>query len=351
MGELSFQDAGDTLKIWAEDCGGPQGQEVFVSTFIPPFRMFADVDRSIYYPHYFSWMGEAREMSVLPVLQRLNQWMGSGRWGLVTNSASVEVVGETMGENNIVCVRMWSGLPSNASVDMTFDWWSMAPDGPLERIALGRMKTTWVEVLRHGSVKPAELPSFYADFLKRVGPQYDAPDTLPTLPEPLRDVSLGETLFKAKQGPRAEVPLATKSFETSQYHSNIVSNIYFSNYAMWLAKMREHYFWSIAPQLYVPGAQPGVLKCLHCAVHHLREVMPFEVIEVTMALRGLYGNGVELYFEFFRKNPDGTRTKVAYGDHRAAWMAKGADGRSQVRPLPPELARPLRQAATALIHA
>lgn len=76
--------------------------------------------------------------------------------------------------------------------------------------------------------------------------------------------------------------------------------------------------------------------------------MPFDVIHITMALSGLYENGVELYFEFFREDADGTRTKVAYGDHRAVWMARDARGRSVAKSLPRKLAEPLQQAANVL---
>jgi hypothetical protein len=89
-------------------------------------------------------------------------------------------------------------------------------NGPIERLAFGQLKTTWVEILGHGMVRPEPFPPFYHDFMQRMAPRHAAPTILQPMPEPFRDAPLGRTLFKAKNGPRALVPLAEKSFETSQ---------------------------------------------------------------------------------------------------------------------------------------
>lgn len=246
---------------------------------------------------------------------------------------------------------MCSGAPVQSSVELFFEWTSLGLAGPIERIAVGRMKTTWVEVMDHGLVKPVEFPTFYRDFIDRMSPRRGEPEIVATTPEPLRHVSLGEAIFKAKHGPRAVVPLASKSFESSLYDSTIVRNIYFSNYAMWMAKIREHYFWSLAPHVYVTANSSEILKCLQCGLNYLREGMPFDTIHVTMAMKALYEKGLDLYFEFFREDPDGTRVKLAYGNHRAVWMARDAEGRFSPASLPREIARPLRQAANLLAHA
>lgn len=102
MGGLSFQQADELLKISLESSAGPDGREIFVRTFIPGFRMFSDLDRTLYFPHFFNLMGETRELLALPILDRINQFVSTGKWSIVTNTASLDVLGEQMGEHNIV---------------------------------------------------------------------------------------------------------------------------------------------------------------------------------------------------------------------------------------------------------
>lgn len=157
MAGLTFQQAGELLKVTIEDTGGPQGQEVFVNKFIPNFKIFASLDRTLYFPHFFSWMGETRELSASPVLHHISELTSTGKWGLVTNNASLEILGERMGEDNVLQVRLWAGDmhgPTGSTVELFFEWVSWGNEGPLERIAFARMKTTWVEILGHGLVRP-----------------------------------------------------------------------------------------------------------------------------------------------------------------------------------------------------
>jgi enediyne polyketide synthase len=349
MAGLAFHEVGELLKVSIEETGGPQGQEVFVNKFIPNFKMFANLDRTLFFPHYFSWMGETRELAAAPILCKISDAVSTGKWGLVTNNATLEILGEKMGEDNVVQVRLWSGHahgPANSTVELHFEWVSWDSQGPTERLAFARMKTTWVEVLGHGQVRPVPLPDFYAEFIDEMSPRYEAPDRLSPLPEPLRNVAVGQPLFKAKNGPRARVFLADKAFETTLYDSNLVGNLYFSNYAMWMAKLREAYFFSLAPDLFRGFGEQGVLKCLRCNIDHLREGMPFDTIYVSMSLKNLFENGADLYFEFFKQDANSQKTKLAFGDHRAVWMTQKADGQWSPDPLPEPIGNALLQAAT-----
>lgn len=346
---ITFEQASDLLKLVADKTGGPQDQEVLINKFIPNFRMFANLDRSLYFPNFFSWMGEIRELSAAPVLRQIGDLATTGKWGLVTNNASLQILGETMGEDNIIEARIWTAGslhgPANSTMEIVFEWVSWADGGPIERIALGRMKTTWVEVLAHGLVRPEKFPPLLHDFMSSMEARNDAPDTLRSLPEPLRNVDMGEVLFQAKNGPRAQVFLTDKSYETSLYDSNLVGNLYFANYSMWMAKLREAYFFALAPNLYRGIGEQGTLKCLSCNIDHLREGMPFDTIYATMSLQTLYRTGADLYFEFFKKEPDGRTTKLAFGNHKAIWMVRDASGKSVPSAMPKSFADTLLAAA------
>ena len=341
---VSWQEVGEFLRTTADFTGGPQQQETLVRTYIPPFKLFCDVDRGLYFPHFFADMGATRELSAAPILDQLHQVVSSGKVGLVTNNASLDILGDRMGNDNIVQVRLWQTTLVGSTVELIFEWRSMERDQPIERIALARMKTTWVEILSHGVVKPEPLPPFYGNFVSTMLPRNNDPDTLLPLPEPYRDLSMGQPLYKAKHGPRATVPLARKSFETSQFESNLVANIYFSNYSVWMARLRESYFFPLATDAYRAGGRLGCLKCVHCSIHHLREGMPFDTIVVTMALKALHENGVELAFEFFREEK-GETVKVAFGEHRAVWLMRDLDGRPLAARLPKTIIQALLTAA------
>lgn len=183
--------------------------------------------------------------------------------------------------------------------------------------------------------------------MKKMAPRYPTSDSLSVLPEPFRNLDLGPVLFKNKNAPRPPTLLADKYFETSLYDANLVGNLYFSNYSMWLAKLREAYFFSLAPALFRGVGEAGVFKCASCNIEHLREGMPFDTIYVTMYLKSLYRAGVDLYFEFFKLESDGQKTKLAFGEHRAVWMQRDNNGRSMPTPLPEPFTAALLQSAAA----
>lgn len=78
----------------------------------------------------------------------------------------------------------------------------------------------------------------------------------------------------------------------------------------------------------------GELLCLECRVDHLREAMPFDRIVVTMALKVLNTFSAAFYFEYFRLEPDGTRIKLAVGEHLAVWVKRDDQGQPVPHPFP-----------------
>ena len=53
--------------------------------------------------------------------------------------------------------------------------------------------------------------------------------------------------------------------------------------------------------------------------------MPFDQIEVVMALRGLYERGLELHFDFY-KVEGGQSVKLATGQYQASWLGSRSEG-------------------------
>lgn len=327
------------LRIDAEP-NGPQDQSVFVHRFIPDFKTFANLNRSIYFAHFFNWMGLSREMSSIPVLDKIRELTETGRWGLVTNWSSIEVLGECRNRERIVEARMWCGKitgSKNSSATLNFDWVSRGPDQIEERIAIGQMGFTWVEIMDHGIVRPAEFPEYYQDFIASMVAKNDKKDSYVPAPEPYRDLEKGSSLFVAPQGPSSSVPLAEKIYQTGLFDANLVGNLYFGNYSIWMGKLRDEFFQGIVPHLYRGIGEEGELTCVKARIQHLREAMPFDDIRVTMAVRAIHSQGLDLYFEFFKVNPHGAPEKLAIGEHSAIWAKDDASGKKVGVPLPSQI--------------
>lgn len=319
---------------------GPQDQSVFVHRFIPDFKTFSNISRSIYFSHFFNWMGSAREMSSLPVLDKIRALTETGRWGLVTNWASIEVLGECRNKDRVVEARMWCGKISgskNSSATLTFDWVSKGENGIEERIATGQMGFTWVEILDHGIVRPAEFPDYYKDFITSMIAKNDQRDSFIPAPEPYRQLEKGENLFRVSEGPNTAVPITKKVFETSLFDANLVGNLYFGNYSIWMGKLRDSYLYSLAPELFRGIGERGEFTCVKSRIQHLREAMPFDSILVTLSLKAVYEQAVDLQFEFYKLGSDGHKEKLATAEHQAIWTRQDKNGAKYSCQIPDEI--------------
>jgi len=334
-----YRDLAQRLVISAEP-NGPQDQSVFVHRFIPDFKTFANLNRSIYFAHFFNWMGQSREMSSLPVLDKIRALTETGRWGQVTNWASIEVLGECRNRDRVVEARMWCGQVGgsrNSSATLNFDWVSLGENGIEERIATGQMGFTWVEILDHGIVRPAEFPAEYRDFIASMIARNDRPNSYIPAAEPYRTLDKGQTLFQAPVGPNTAVNVAQKVFETSLFDANLVGNLYFGNYSIWMGKLRDSYFHGLAPHLYRGIGEAGELTCVSSRIQHLREAMPFDDILVTMGIKAVHQHGVDLQFEFHKVTPDGHTEKLATANHQTIWTRPAANGEKVACELPKEI--------------
>jgi len=159
--------------------------------------------------------------------------------------------------------------------------------------------------------------------------------TLP--PEPIAHLQLDNNEpeeYQAPKGPSIHPILHEQTFDTSLADANIVGNIYFAHYYTWLGHTRDRYFFQLIPEYYRGIGEKGELLCTECLVNHLREAMPFDRIVVTMALKKLTRAHVVLYFEFFRQEQDGKRTKLAYGEQTNVWTKRDAKGKPEATPFP-----------------
>ena len=306
--------------------GGPQGQTVFVHRFPVTFMPAGQLSRKVYYSHYFFWAGEVREASAWPVLKKIADQFSTGEWGGVTNYARLKVLGEAT-TNDQIEARLWAsgnGGPKNSVLDLTFDFRKVLPEGGYERLAWIEQQTTWVRILDHGTAKVEPYPEYYETFLEKMLPRYNAPNLPEPMAEPLKSLYENKEedyLYQAPSGPSVKPILHTQLMETSLEDSNIVGNIYFANYYAWQGKARDHYFYTLIPDYFRGTGERGEMICLHCKVDHLREAMPFDRIEVQMALKAVNKCRARLYFEYFKLEHKYPPLKLATGEARSGMGA------------------------------
>ena len=326
---------------------GPQGQGVFYQCFHVGFRPSARLSRNVYFSNYCFWLGEVREASVWPVLKVLGDDFASGKFGQVTNDTHLYILGEATVKDRIE-VKLWTSGnrgPTNSTMELTYDFRKILPDGSYERVAKCTQNTTWVEVLGHGVVKPQPYPDYYWDFMESphvlLLPQNDSPNILDPLPEPLQKVihscEQQKVIYSAPKGPVIKPVLHEQPIETSLDNSNLVGNVYFANYFSWQGQARDKYLYSLAPEYFRGTGESGELVCLESRVEHLREAMPFDSIIVSMALKELSGFSIVLFFEYFRVEAEGRRTKLAIGEQKAAWVARDKKGNPVPEPFPSKI--------------
>jgi acyl-CoA thioesterase FadM len=113
------------------------------------------------------------------------------------------------------------------------------------------------------------------------------------------------------------------TFSTSSAESNLVGNIYYSHYYHWTGRLIDRYFHAIAPELFTAEGHLGEFRCVRSRVRHLREAMPFDSIDIVMALHAVYARGIQLRFDFYKLGANGQRIKLAFGDYEGIWTAAG----------------------------
>jgi enediyne polyketide synthase len=326
----------DAYKLQITADGPVPGMVVVGIRFPVTFREMANLSRTLYFSHYFIWMGKVRELACQPVYKDLARDFVTGKWGMVTNYGELRVIDEVRADD-VVEGRFFLGPytgPHGSTQELHYEWRRILPDGGWEPVAWSRMEVTWVEILDHGVVEARPFPDYYQRVMDRMTPP-DEPEIRAGLePQPSAGVDIGPTLWVAPAGPINRALLREDVFETTLEESNLVGNIYFGNYYLFHGRTRDAFFREAAPDYFRGTGERGELRCVYCRIDHLREAMPFDRIAIRLSLDALHELGVRLRIDVFRATEDGGREKLGSGVHVAGWYAPGADGTWAVAPLP-----------------
>ncbi|MCB0379089.1 MAG: SDR family NAD(P)-dependent oxidoreductase [Bdellovibrionales bacterium] len=284
------------------------------------FKDSSSPHKNVYFSKFAEWQGRAREIAFWPLLEEASKIFKKGDSGWVTNHSETRIFA-SMQVGDLLEVRLSSSEISGSqgsTVELIYDWYRVDGMGQERIAAQSRMQITWVEVIGHGKVKVAPFPDSFLEFFSSVaqGAQNSPPAT--------REALKGSLIYEAPKGVSTEPYLSSQVFNTTLEDSNLVGNIYFSNYTVWQGKTRDHFLESVVPQI-LDLKSEGEPHTTRYYIKHLRELMPFEQVEVVMKLKSLHEFGFNLYFEYY-KFEHGIRTeKLAYSDHEIVWARSSRD--------------------------
>ena len=302
------------------------------------FKDAGNIRKGVYFSKFVEWQGRARELAIMPLLGSSSKIFGNGTAGWVTNSSEVRLY-KSAEVGDVIEARLTSGLPhgkSNSSVEILYDWYRITNTGEEELIAQSQMMTTWVKIISHGVVEAAPFPQEFQNFFSSVA-RTEVPqlETASSFTEP-------SALYEAPAGITTGPVLSEHVFDTALEDSNLVGNIYFSNYSSWLGKTRDIFFHRVIPEI-MQAHSTAEMFCTKSHIKHLRELMPFDQVQVVMRLKAMGERSLKLYFEFYKYSDGKRMEKIAYADHQVVW-SRSSRNELEAEPLPPILIYYLKKA-------
>lgn len=321
-------------------CTAENNQKVLAISWPVSYKETSNPSQSVYFSNFFNWMGRVRDISILPIREPLSQLLAQGKFGMVTNYAQIKNLGRA-GLNDIVKVMFWvtRKIESvNSTVDFHYDWQKMLPDGSYERIALGLLRMTWVQISQDGVAEPKPLPDFLNQFLERLCPSGYTPQILS---EQFQELSLGKIVYQTPSTLINGFEIHQETFATTLEDTDAIGNINFANYGVLQGRIRDSFFQSLIPEYYVRASNKGEFQCLKSQVEYLREALPFEPIQVVMSLNKIYERGLELTFEYFKLMAKQERQKIAVGKQTIIWLSRQTEKANDSALLPEKLSKKL----------
>ncbi|CAJ0557466.1 unnamed protein product, partial [Mesorhabditis spiculigera] len=270
------------------------------------FRDACNVGGSVGFASFALWLSALRGGEPGPISKQIVEDMATGRWGMVTNNSEV-FIDANLYTDDIVEGTIWitelTG-PDRATTNLHVEWCRV--DGETRtHIGWSAMQTTggnpsprwwW-----RGTADAAVLPRFHrADDDSDGGEERRCPHTTEGRRSWFLD-PLGSD--GAAQSVPARNPRCSRRrcrTETSGQH---------------LLRRRS-----------------GELRCVHTRVEHLREVMLFDDVLVTMSLTALYERGIDLEPEYFQGQSGRITEKLSDRSAQNRLTMPGAPGELEISP-------------------
>lgn len=300
------------------DYSGPQAQLVTVKKFPVTFKHNKMKSRRVHFCSYFDWMGEVREYALLPILKQLADILETKEWGVATNNVKLDILGELRG-GDIVEARMWLDKKINDNVyDLRFEFRKIEDGNTVERVATAIQRISWVKILGYGKARVNRLPFFLEDIMQKMEPRAGAPSiSQAPINELYKNLHFEFENLLEDFGSK-DLFLSEMKIQTTLAESNLVGNIYFANYSIWIERATDFFLYNLWPEAYTNDRINDELVCVQCNIDHLNEAMPFDLINIRVYLHKVYANGIILKYEIYANNDK----KLAVAKQSLLWLAR-----------------------------
>ncbi len=300
------------------------GLNGFTHQFYTTFKDCKAFYGKTHFTNYPDWMGSLRELVLAPISSDLLKDLGTGEYGMVTNTSEVQIFNEAETLNPIIGNLWITGKSEleNSFIDLNFEFLKQLPGtNSMVRLAKCNLSTTWVKIESRGIVKKAPIPAYFMQFLdkhllrKEITKHHLNGIAYPSLN------NMGKVLYQNNHKIRPQILLLEKEFQTGISNGNTVGNLYYSNYYHWQAETMEHYLYQLVPEIMISNGRKGDFITLEANVKHLQEAMPFETIIVHMYVDQIFENGFRFYFEYFSKEGN-VKRKLAFGSNSVIFATR-----------------------------
>jgi enediyne polyketide synthase len=285
------------------------------------FKDAGNIKRGVYFSKFFEWQGRARELAISPLLKSSSEIFKNGEFGWVTNQSETSLF-QNIEVGDLLEVHLGSGKPygqNESTVDLHYDWFKIDSANRKSLVATSKMVTTWVKIVSHGVVAVAPFPNEFGQFFNGATSLNDTSVSHGNIEY------LSEPVYQAPSGVATGPLLAQHIFDTTLEDSNLVGNVYFSNYSVWQGRTRDHFMYRIFPDMF-RHSEHGEPFCYRSFTKHLREAMPFDQIMVEMRLLSFSDQSIKLYFEYFQYIDGVKSSKIAFGEHHLVWTENSSGG-------------------------
>jgi len=288
---------------------GPQNQLVYTLRFPVSYKNNQLISERVNFTNYFDWMGQIREYSLRPIMNKISELIEGGKWGLATNSAKIKIF-DLLSADDVLEGRLWLNKISGHDniYHLSFDWLRFLNVNSYERVAYSSLIVSCVEIIGHGQAVITRPPDFIKKFFDNMRPQVAKKSPLKKYKTLFENINLGVKIKDFTDKPRY---IFRNNFQTSLENSNLVGNIYFANYSKWINSTKDLYLYSKMPDLFYKTKFHGEFVTVECTISYLQEAMPFDKIFVRMFLVTIYEKGIVLRYEVSKFDKVRKKNKLA----------------------------------------
>jgi acyl-CoA thioesterase FadM len=289
---------------------GPDGEIIFCHEKVVKFKDVRKNDKTVPLSVYADWMGELREIVLQDNQSDLLHYLSDGTFGMVTNNSWIELSGDVRALD-IVEGRIWiDSIEGNykSTINLKYEWFRTGNNGRKEKVAKGYLQTSWVRITGIATVAlepfPAELHKFFWQLNGSARQSSVHNDQDVVVPIDSKD-----------QGSVALAEIFSQDYASSEEDSNLIGNIYFSNYYSWVSRTFMDYFYRTTD--HSDKVERDIFEKIKIAkieMNHLREAMPYDTIRVRLFVKGNKEVFDTLAFSIYKVESNSGEQKIAFGE-------------------------------------